>query len=348
MTQGVTVIIPSYNRLALVRRAVDSAIRAAASNDQIVVVDDGSSDSTLSELRSYGSRIQVLAMPHRGAGAARNAGLAVARHDLIAFLDSDDEWDADKLALQRTLLEARPDLAYTFSDFRVIEPSGKTHPRYLRTWMSDPRPWSKLVGPARRLAQLGGQAAGSRAEDIDVYLGDFHAILLESFCISTITVMVRKSLCQPARFADDVATYEDYQFFGEITRGRLGAYLDAETATNHGHALPRLTGASEMQKLSALLRITERVWGSDPAFLERHGRAYLARWQALRRARHSAEVRACMLSGDLQQARSLAPPADELPWKLRTLLALPNPIARVALSAYRSVRIFRNPSVELP
>src|SRR4051812_26283844 len=88
----VSIVIPTYNRAALVGRAIESALRAASPGDEILVVDDGSTDGTEAALASFRDRIRFITAPHRGAGATRNRGIAEAGGDLIAFLDSDDEW----------------------------------------------------------------------------------------------------------------------------------------------------------------------------------------------------------------------------------------------------------------
>lgn len=334
MSQAVTAIIPTYNRAALVRRAIDSALRATTSHDEILVVDDGSTDDTTSRIKDYGDRVRVLQVPHRGAGAARNAGVAAAKHDWIAFLDSDDEWDPDKIAMQRALLAAREDVAYVFSDFRVIHEQGATIPRYLRNWMSDKRPWQEITSPPCSFRALAG-AKNALDRDFDVYIGDFYTTLLENFCIPTFTLMFRRSRSVEARFAEDLPTYEDYEFFGRLTHQKLGAYLDVETATQHGHGLPRLTSATQVHKLDAQMTVTARIWGSDAAFLEAHGGMYAHHWDTLKQRRSRARISELLLLDDLPKARCIAASAEGLSWKIRALLALPHPMARWALMVYR-------------
>ena len=100
----VSTIIPTYNRAALVCDAIDSVLAQTYQNVEIIVVDDGSTDDTLEVLRRYSDRIQMISQPNAGPAAARNRGLLAAKGELIAFLDSDDLWLPDKLALQVNLL----------------------------------------------------------------------------------------------------------------------------------------------------------------------------------------------------------------------------------------------------
>ncbi|MCB6179842.1 glycosyltransferase family 2 protein [Rhodobacter sp. Har01] len=98
---GVSVVIPTYNRRMLVPRAIDSVLAQTRPADEIIVVDDGSSDGTEAALAErFGSRIRYVAQANQGVAAARNHGISLARFDLVAFLDSDDVWRPEKLALQ--------------------------------------------------------------------------------------------------------------------------------------------------------------------------------------------------------------------------------------------------------
>jgi len=100
----VSVVIPTFNRRALVREAVASVCAQRDVACEILVVDDGSSDGTAAALREeFGTRLRVLDTPNRGVAAARNLGVAASSGELIAFLDSDDLWLPDKVAAQVAL-----------------------------------------------------------------------------------------------------------------------------------------------------------------------------------------------------------------------------------------------------
>lgn len=96
---SVSVIIPTYNRAHCVGDAIDSVLSQAPPPDQVIVIDDGSTDDTMKVLASYGDRITIIEQANGGAGAARTAGLKQARGDWIAFLDSDDIWYPGRLSL---------------------------------------------------------------------------------------------------------------------------------------------------------------------------------------------------------------------------------------------------------
>ena len=113
--QPVSVIIPTYNRVGTVTRAVDSVLSQTHKNYEIVVVDDGSKDDTRKVLEErYSDRIRYIYQPNAGAAAARNAGIRASRHELVAFLDSDDTWLPEKLEVQTALMsDANIVLSYT-------------------------------------------------------------------------------------------------------------------------------------------------------------------------------------------------------------------------------------------
>jgi glycosyltransferase involved in cell wall biosynthesis len=104
----VSVVMPTRNYGAFIARAIDSVLAQTHPPHEIIVVDDGSTDDTPAVLARYAGRIRVLAGPGRGVSAARNAGLAAARGELIAVLDADDEWLPTKLARQIPLLREDP------------------------------------------------------------------------------------------------------------------------------------------------------------------------------------------------------------------------------------------------
>ncbi|HVY62084.1 MAG TPA: glycosyltransferase family A protein, partial [Planctomycetota bacterium] len=142
----VSVVIPTYNRASLVPRAVESALAAVRPGDEVIVVDDGSTDGTVAALARFGDRIRLVAAPHQGAGPTRNRGVREARGALVAFLDSDDAWLPDHLELHRAVHAARPDIALSFSDFQVKGRDGAIRPRFLVKWHGDARPWDEILG----------------------------------------------------------------------------------------------------------------------------------------------------------------------------------------------------------
>jgi len=102
----VSVIIPTHNRAQQTQCAIDSVLAQTFSDLEVIVVDDGSSDGTANVLReAYGDRIRYFYQANQGPSMARNRGIEAARGEWIAFLDSDDLWEKDKLDWQFKALE---------------------------------------------------------------------------------------------------------------------------------------------------------------------------------------------------------------------------------------------------
>jgi glycosyltransferase involved in cell wall biosynthesis len=118
----VSAIIPTYNRRELVVRAIDSVLSQTRAIDEIVVVDDGSTDGTEACLRErYGDRIRYVWQANAGVSAARNHGMSIAQGRYFALLDSDDEWLPEKTARQLEWMEARPDFGMVLCDVERVD-----------------------------------------------------------------------------------------------------------------------------------------------------------------------------------------------------------------------------------
>jgi glycosyltransferase involved in cell wall biosynthesis len=125
----VSVIIPTYNRAALVKEAVASVLAQTYRDFELLVVDDGSTDGTLEALAAFGGKIRVLASPDRGGvSAARNAGIAAAQGEWLAFLDSDNLWLPEKLARQMAFMEANSRLLLSQTEEIWVRRGVKVNP----------------------------------------------------------------------------------------------------------------------------------------------------------------------------------------------------------------------------
>jgi glycosyltransferase involved in cell wall biosynthesis len=126
----VSVIVPAYNAERTLKASVDSILAQDFRDFEIIVVNDGSSDSTKAILAAYDSQIQMIDQNNRGAPAARNAGVTAASGKFIAFLDSDDLWSPDKLTKSVRALELNPKASLVFSDCCGLRADGTTSTFY--------------------------------------------------------------------------------------------------------------------------------------------------------------------------------------------------------------------------
>ena len=135
----VSIVIPCFNAAAFVAESIKSALGQTYSNIEVVAVDDGSTDETVDVLKSFGDRIRWTTGPNRGACAARNSGVELAKGDLIQFLDSDDLLDPRKLETQVPLAAASTErIPYCeFHEVPMSDPGQSKHVR-LRGHQRDP------------------------------------------------------------------------------------------------------------------------------------------------------------------------------------------------------------------
>ena len=119
---SISVIVPTYNSARFLGEALDSILAQRLQPEQIVVVDDGSTDDTAEVVGRYRDRrIQYIRQPHAGMASARNAGLDAARGEYIAFLDADDRWRPIFLEMMHAYLSEDPAAASIFSNFVRFE-----------------------------------------------------------------------------------------------------------------------------------------------------------------------------------------------------------------------------------
>lgn len=111
----VSVIIPTYDSASFVAEAIESVLRQSYADYEIIVADDGSTDTTREVLERFGDKITFLNLPHRGICATRNAAITKSRGEFIALLDSDDIWEPDKLELQVAYMDTHPEFALVYS-----------------------------------------------------------------------------------------------------------------------------------------------------------------------------------------------------------------------------------------
>lgn len=125
----ISVVIPTFNRVGLVERAVASVLAQTRRAQEVIVVDDGSTDGTTELLQERFGAVEYLRQEHQGVSAARNRGIAAATGQWIALLDSDDEWLPEKLDRQLASLELAPDYLVCHTDEIWVRRGRRVNPR---------------------------------------------------------------------------------------------------------------------------------------------------------------------------------------------------------------------------
>jgi glycosyltransferase involved in cell wall biosynthesis len=237
----VSVVIPTYNRLAYLMEALRSVFVQTFSDYEVIVVDDGSTDGTEAALGAYADRIRYLHQENQGAAAARNLGIGRARGEWIAFLDSDDMWEPEALERLTRATEEHPEAGLITSWGRVVDADG--------------RPTDRIVGKRSP--------------------GPFFTpeSFLEKDSGGVLTPMVRRHLLARAGGYDEsLRTAHDCDLWLRLS------FLTPMVAVSEPLLLRRVhdENASGDQLLNARmwLRILEKLAQDQPDFVRHHDRLY--------------------------------------------------------------------------
>jgi len=202
MSTSISVIIPTYNRWQVLQRAIDSVLAQSVAADEIIVVDDGSSDNTCTRLQqAFGERITVLSQSNKGVSAARNAGIKSSIGNWIALLDSDDEWLPEKLQQQVHLLERNHNCVLCHTD---------------EIWVRN----GVRVNPMLKHKKTGG---------------DIFAQCLPLCAISPSSVLIKKEIFETVGLFDEsLPACEDYDLWLRICAAYPVHYLDDKLLIKYG------------------------------------------------------------------------------------------------------------------
>lgn len=139
MRSRVSVIIPAFNAEEYVAETIESVLAQTRAADEIIAVDDGSTDGTLEVLRRFSPAVTALSKQNGGPASARNLAIRHSTGDLIAFLDCDDLWMPDKLEKQVGYLDEHPRTGLLFSEADMFSESGGKKVRHSTIgWTADP------------------------------------------------------------------------------------------------------------------------------------------------------------------------------------------------------------------
>ena len=143
----VSVVIPAYNYERYLPAAIDSALAQEHPAVEVIVVDDGSTDGTPDVCRRYGDSIRYVRTPNGGLNSATDRGVAEARGEYLTFLDADDSWRPDRVALLADVLDSRPEVGLVYGDMEVVDADGRlVHPSFRRAYGLVPLR-GRLLGP---------------------------------------------------------------------------------------------------------------------------------------------------------------------------------------------------------
>lgn len=193
----VSVIVPAFNRAAYINQAIDSVLNQTYQSVELIVVDDGSTDSTYETLQKYGDKITLLTHEGRvnkGQSASINVALRVAKGEYIVILDSDDFWELNKLEVQVDYFEKHPEIGLVYTNGYGTNSNGDVTYHYHSEGHVDP--------------------------------DDPNAVLLDCYMALPVNAMVRKCVYdQVGFFNEDYRAAQDHDMLIRIAEVTKFAYL---------------------------------------------------------------------------------------------------------------------------
>ena len=278
----VSVVIPCHNAEHFVVAACRSVL-AQGVDLEIIVVDDGSRDGSVAALEASGLPVRLLRQANQGVSAARNAGVAAARGEWIAFIDADDIWLPGKLRAQLALLSQHPDARMAYTAWHVWH-------------CDDPEPSAEL------LAQLNDQArdplrwAGPS--------GDIYPELLTDCVVWTSTVLIERNLFQQAGGFDPALRIgEDYDLWLRCSRLTPVLRVPAPLALYRMHGANVTHRAQSRNHRGEIVGRALAQWGYASAHGKLADRSAVNRGLARSWADHAGDLLMC---GDPRAARTAA------------------------------------------
>lgn len=210
----VSVVVPAHDSARYLDECLDSVFAQQGDLElQVIVVDDASSDDTAQVARAHDKVELIRFDENRGPSAARNAGIAAARGEFVAFLDSDDRWPEGKLAAQLAVLQDEPAAALVFGDCRQFDERG-------------PRPRTEFETSGLGTATWGAGRLVPQA----------YERLLDANFITTGSVVVRRTaLTTTAGFAEELRLVEDLDLWLRLARHAPIAWCPHECLQRRRH-----------------------------------------------------------------------------------------------------------------
>lgn len=215
---SVSVIIPTFNRSKLLREAIRSVLQQTVAPDEIIIIDDGSTDDTAEVCTEFESKIRYRYQPNAGLPTARNKGVAESTGDFIAFLDSDDLWDPQKLETQLTMHRLWPELGWTATECVIVGPDGSAVGN--SRGIADGFPVFRAVRKSpqdffgTRLRRTSFSQSG---ESHEVFLGDAFELFFHGNFVFPSSVLLRRSVWeQVGPFDPAFLVAQDNEFFHRV------------------------------------------------------------------------------------------------------------------------------------
>jgi glycosyltransferase involved in cell wall biosynthesis len=340
MNNSVSVIIPTFNGAGFITRTIQSVLAALVPGDEVLVIDDGSTDDTAAVVQKFGEAVRYIRKENSGQSAARNLGIRLAQCPYITFLDHDDEWLPDKLEIQRNVMEKYPYVVFCFSN--MLQRHKKYGIRHDLLSVFRTIPWVGYADSPAHLREIlgAGTPYSSIADlpkvraDFNIYVGEMYPADMEVHYIWGQTVMVRKERAGDLlRFPEDMRIMEDWVCFARLAKLGPAAYLDCELAVQVIHGGFRGSEVDDIKQMSTRISLLQRIWGADEQFQKTHSERY----QSLLKEKCLTRAKLLISVGRMKEAKEDLKIAGG-PLSYRLLASLPYGLVKNILGVRRKVR----------
>ncbi len=241
MEKFISVIIPTFNRQRHLKKAIDSVMAQTYAHFELIVVDDGSDDDTADLVAGYNRDIVYIRQENKGPAAARNTGIRAARHEVLAFLDSDDWFAVDKLAKQLGAMQANPSYAISHTQ---------------ETWFREGR----ILNQKARHKKNGGNIFSQS---------------LKLCAVSMSTVMIRGEIFDVyGLFDEEFRCCEDYEFWLRVGATEEFLLVDEPLTLKDGGRDDQVSSIYRTGMDKFRIRAIQKIFGTGRLGPEQAGLAF--------------------------------------------------------------------------
>jgi glycosyltransferase involved in cell wall biosynthesis len=142
---SISVVVPAYNEARWIGETLESVLDQTSPPDEIIVVDDGSTDDTIAEVERFGDAVRLVRQANAGCAAAFNRGFAETSAEFVALCPADDLWEPRRLEWQREILARNPDVDVVFGRARYFGMSDDEYPQPVQTGVQERREFTRLM-----------------------------------------------------------------------------------------------------------------------------------------------------------------------------------------------------------
>lgn len=337
MSARISVVVPAYNAAGTIAATLQALLAQTVPPYEIIVVEDGSTDSTRQALQAFADRVTLIFQENSGVSATRNRGVAATTGEWVAFCDADDLWHPEKIQVVSDVIATVAGCDLIFHDFwtivddQVVEPRATHSPSTTFPLFREQAVTLRQILPTHHVVQTGAREFPT----VETWSGNaFRWMILSSFLMPS-TVAIRRTTFIGVGGFDAAFRYaEDTEFFLRLSKTATFLWID-DSLTGYRQASGTLLTGNMYPTLRNAVRAVVKHCIDDPTAMQTD-----PKW--VRRAvatRYSRFAYYCVSELRMAEAREFAWAAlrlnrrDRRAWLVAVLAMLPAPLLRVVRDA---------------